>query len=310
MRIRTIKPSFFHDEEIADLDPLCRLLFQGLWLMADSEGRLEDRPRRIKAEVLPYDECDVDAMLEILHERRFIIRYEAADKACIQVRNFLKHQRISGKEAAEKSTIPPEGSNGEATGKQLGSTGEATGKHPESQEGKGKEGKGKERNTPCARDEISESDTSELSCLANHSWQRFRGRFPERDGKFQDEDACRAKWARSPAMWNTWNACLDNYLPSRDVLAGFPCTPMTFLARRWRDYVTPAKPTGQGPPPAARDTSWRDEREQDEAVVREQAEAVKSGAVAVRPRDRLPFERPEEYEAKLAAGTLPMVPDG
>jgi len=36
---------------------LARLLYPGLWMLADREGRLEDRPLRIKAEILPYDTC-------------------------------------------------------------------------------------------------------------------------------------------------------------------------------------------------------------------------------------------------------------
>jgi len=135
MRIRTIKPDFFKDEQLAELTPFARLLFIGLWLMADRDGRLEDRPKRIEAEILPYDFQDVDALLKELadHEEHFIIRYEVDGKKIIQVRTFLKHQRINGKEADTASLLPkceaPEkqrGSNGEATGKQLGSNGEAS----------------------------------------------------------------------------------------------------------------------------------------------------------------------------------------
>ena len=104
-RARNIKPSFFLNDQLAELDPLARLLFIGLWCLADREGRLEDRPRRIKAEVLPYDDCDVDAFLTDLHRAGFIIRYEVAGERYIQVVNFTKHQNPHVKEA--KSTIPP-----------------------------------------------------------------------------------------------------------------------------------------------------------------------------------------------------------
>jgi hypothetical protein len=66
MRARNIKPGFFKNEELATKDPLARILFEGLWCMADREGRLEDRPARIKAEVLPYDECDIEPLLSSL----------------------------------------------------------------------------------------------------------------------------------------------------------------------------------------------------------------------------------------------------
>ena len=49
------------NEELADLDPIARLLFIYLWMLADREGRLEDRPKRIAGRALPYDrEADVD----------------------------------------------------------------------------------------------------------------------------------------------------------------------------------------------------------------------------------------------------------
>ena len=71
-RSRNIKPGFFLNDELAECDPLARLLFAGLWCIADREGRLEDRPKRIKAEVLPYDDCDVDELLNQLAERSLL----------------------------------------------------------------------------------------------------------------------------------------------------------------------------------------------------------------------------------------------
>ena len=48
MRIRTIKPGFFTDRKVRSLKFHERLLFQGLWLMADDEGRLEEDHAVIK----------------------------------------------------------------------------------------------------------------------------------------------------------------------------------------------------------------------------------------------------------------------
>ncbi len=52
MRARGIKPAFFKNEELAELGTVAQLLFIGLWCLADREGRLEDRPKRIGAEVM------------------------------------------------------------------------------------------------------------------------------------------------------------------------------------------------------------------------------------------------------------------
>lgn len=142
-RIRTIKPEFFLDDELAELPPLTRLLFIGLWTLADCEGRLEDRPKRIRAQIHPFDDGDTGAMLQALHDYGFIHRYAVAGIRYIEVRNFKKHQRITGKEAEGQSSLPPKpdgGNNGETTGKQGGNKGETA----VAQEGKGKEGKGRE----------------------------------------------------------------------------------------------------------------------------------------------------------------------
>ena len=76
--------------------------------MADREGRLEDRPKRIKAELLPYDECNADALLGELAQGGFIIRYEAAGHRYIQVTAFSKHQCPNVKELASTIPQPPE----------------------------------------------------------------------------------------------------------------------------------------------------------------------------------------------------------
>lgn len=128
MRARNIKPGFFKNEELAELSPLTRILFAGLWCMADREGRLEDRPKRIKAEILPYDSllnCDgyensgtknamckktggegheINSMLDALASKQFILRYSVHGEHYIQISNFTKHQSCNVKENV--STIP------------------------------------------------------------------------------------------------------------------------------------------------------------------------------------------------------------
>lgn len=103
-RARNIKPGFFTHDGLAELEPLTRLLFIGLWTVADRAGRLEDRPKRIKAEVMPYDNCDVDAMLGELHRAGFIHRYSTGETRAIQIVKWDKHQNPHIKESA--STIP------------------------------------------------------------------------------------------------------------------------------------------------------------------------------------------------------------
>lgn len=117
-RSRNIKPSFFANDVLAEIDPLGRILFVGLWTLADREGRLEDRPRRIKAEVLPYDDCNVDALLNDLNKHGFIVRYVVGGQEFIQVQNFTKHQNPHVKESA--SSIPAPGEHSASTVQEQG----------------------------------------------------------------------------------------------------------------------------------------------------------------------------------------------
>lgn len=103
-RARNIKPGLFRNEILGVADPLYTLLFEGLWLLADREGRLEDRPIRIKADIFPYRNVDIDAQLNWLWEQGFIYRYEVDGCNYIEINNFSKHQNPHCKEPA--SSIP------------------------------------------------------------------------------------------------------------------------------------------------------------------------------------------------------------
>jgi hypothetical protein len=106
-RARTIKPGFFTNDDLGMLKPAIRLLFAGLWTMADRDGRLIDRPAKIKAEVLPYDHVDVVHALVELAERGFIMRYTAGGMTCIQITKWSKHQRPHPREMASELPPPP-----------------------------------------------------------------------------------------------------------------------------------------------------------------------------------------------------------
>lgn len=114
MRARNIKPSLFKNEVLGQADPIHTLAFQGLWCLADREGRLEDRPLRIHAEIFPYRASTVSAQcLHFLEQNGFIHRYAVGGKRYIQIINFTKHQNCHVKE--KPSDIPaPTGSTVQA----------------------------------------------------------------------------------------------------------------------------------------------------------------------------------------------------
>ena len=125
-RSRNIKPGFFSNEDLVELDFATRLLFAGLWTVADRDGRLQDRPKKIKIDVFPADNLDIDAMLQALHNGGFIERYVVDGSKFIQISNWSKHQNPHHTEKA--SEIP--GTNGVLTVKQP-----LEPKHPPKQDG-------------------------------------------------------------------------------------------------------------------------------------------------------------------------------
>ncbi|WP_238925071.1 hypothetical protein [Achromobacter insuavis] len=105
-RARNIKPGFFTNEDLVELDFGTRILFAGLWTLADREGRLEDRPKKIKIGVFPADNVDIEVMLQELNRCNFIKRYEANGEKYIQIVSWHKHQSPHHTEKA--SVIPSE----------------------------------------------------------------------------------------------------------------------------------------------------------------------------------------------------------
>lgn len=110
-RIRYLKPDFFKDEDIKELPFEARLFYQGLWVQADREGRGEDRPERLKIEIMPYDEVDAEEIMRLLAhhkkngKRPFIVRYEIDGEKYYQIINWQKHQKPHKTE--RESVIPP-----------------------------------------------------------------------------------------------------------------------------------------------------------------------------------------------------------
>ena len=105
MRARDIKPGFYTNEQLAECSFAARLLYPGLWMLADRLGRLEYRPKRIKAELLPFDVVDVTALLDELEVNGLIRRYSVDAKEYLWIPAFLKHQRPHSNE--KPSVLPP-----------------------------------------------------------------------------------------------------------------------------------------------------------------------------------------------------------
>jgi hypothetical protein len=107
-RARLLKPTFFTDEAVASCSPLARILFSGLWCLADKRGRLKDQPPVIGGAVLPFDSADIGALISELCGAGLVIRYQAKGSKYLQVKNFEKHQHPHPKEPESEIPGPTE----------------------------------------------------------------------------------------------------------------------------------------------------------------------------------------------------------
>lgn len=105
-RARNIKPSFFTNDELGDVNPLARLLFIGMWTIADFKGCFEYKPKRLKVQLLPYDDCDIEELVTDLEKSGFISKYTVQGRQYIKALNFTKHQNPHKNERESGSEIP------------------------------------------------------------------------------------------------------------------------------------------------------------------------------------------------------------
>jgi hypothetical protein len=106
VRCRVIKPEFWSDDTMAELPPLVRLFYIGLWGNVDREGRGYDRPRQLLAAILPYDrDADGEQFMHALEAKGRLVRYAVAGVRYFWIPSFTRHQSINNRET--QSTIPP-----------------------------------------------------------------------------------------------------------------------------------------------------------------------------------------------------------
>lgn len=134
-RIRTIKPTFWTDEDMAEVSEAACLLAIGLLNYADDEGYFNANPKLIKAAVFPLREPSgsIPVLLQELSNCGYIRLFSAQNgKRFGLIINFTKHQVINKKTISkikEMDLIPED-------------YGSDTGELPPGKEGKGRERKG------------------------------------------------------------------------------------------------------------------------------------------------------------------------
>lgn len=105
MRARNIKPGFFKNEDLAECPFEARILFSGLWCLADRAGRMEYRPKRIKAEIFPFDSVDIPSMVQALCKYGFARIYVVDGVTYLDLPTFCRNQTPHKNE--KPSVLPP-----------------------------------------------------------------------------------------------------------------------------------------------------------------------------------------------------------
>lgn len=110
-RIRSVKPEFWEDQELAErVSRDARLLYIGLWNLADEHGRLRGAPVFIHGRVFPYEPdltvADVSELLEELARAGKVVKYRAAGGDYLFLPNLDKHQRLESEKVASRLPDP------------------------------------------------------------------------------------------------------------------------------------------------------------------------------------------------------------
>jgi len=116
MRMRVLKPDFFKNDKLADLEHETgihqfRLNVLGLFGVADDHGRFEWKPRRIAAEIHPYyeqDRASVEPTMEKLVEVGRLWKYEVKDEWYGQFPHWDRHNSPSRQQGDSAFPAPPE----------------------------------------------------------------------------------------------------------------------------------------------------------------------------------------------------------
>lgn len=111
-RIRSIKPEFWVDRRLAQaVSRDARLLYIGLWNLADEHSRLHGDERYVKGQVFPYDdELGLAAIRDLLTELERagrVVRYDVDGEPYLFLPKLDKHQRLEATKVPSRLPAPP-----------------------------------------------------------------------------------------------------------------------------------------------------------------------------------------------------------
>ena len=104
-KIRSIKPAFFEDEKVSKLPIQARLLYIGMWTIADDNGVLKGHPAFLKSQIFPYDDTlrvgEVSKWIDALVEARMLIPFPYEGESYYVIRTFRTHQKTDPRYPSE-----------------------------------------------------------------------------------------------------------------------------------------------------------------------------------------------------------------
>ncbi|ASU81536.1 hypothetical protein CDO52_00895 [Nocardiopsis gilva YIM 90087] len=110
-RIRSIKPEYWEDEELAtQLSRDVRLFYIALWNQCDEQGRMRGNPGFIKGRTFPYDDdvtpTVIDTWLAELERVGNVVRYQVDGSSYLHLPKLAKHQKLDSR-LASRHPEPP-----------------------------------------------------------------------------------------------------------------------------------------------------------------------------------------------------------
>lgn len=101
---RMISSSVWGDEKFITFNDITRLVWFGLITNVDDQGRMQDNPLLIKAQLFPADRksaSSISKAIDQLSEAGMIIRYEKEGKSLVQIVKWWEHQSPSWAAASD-----------------------------------------------------------------------------------------------------------------------------------------------------------------------------------------------------------------
>ena len=109
-RIRTVKPELFRHRDLFNLEDKLglpvRLFWVGLFTVSDREGRFRWIPELLKLDILPYDNLNIEVILDGLWKEGLIKKYEYDSKQYGFIPTWHDHQHINHRESPSKIPGP------------------------------------------------------------------------------------------------------------------------------------------------------------------------------------------------------------